>query len=128
MRDSKLPLIVNTSITQSLSRTLITSLTTLLGVVAIYVFGTGQIQLFALNLIIGILIGTYSSIFIASPIYLGWMQTARKNKYKGVEKEPVADKNDGEAAPGPTKKRTIEVVEDRTKKRKSKSRKDRKKS
>ncbi|MFP4364827.1 MAG: protein translocase subunit SecF [Spirochaetia bacterium] len=128
MRDSKLPLIVNTSITQSLSRTLITSLTTLLGVVAIYIFGTGQIQLFALNLIIGILVGTYSSIFIASPIYFGWMQKARKNRYKGIEKEPETSSSGEAGAAEPKKKRTIEVVEDRTKKRGKKSRKDRKRS
>ena len=74
--------IVNTSITQSLSRTIITSLTTLLAVVALYVFGTGAIEDFALNLIVGILVGTYSSIFIASPVLLGWSNVAQKRKAK----------------------------------------------
>ncbi|MCK5198301.1 MAG: protein translocase subunit SecF, partial [Spirochaetales bacterium] len=74
--------IVNTSITQSLSRTIITSLTTLLAVVALYVFGTGAIEDFALNLIVGIFVGTYSSIFIASPVLLGWSNAAQKRKVK----------------------------------------------
>ena len=64
MKDSRLPEVVNTSITQSLSRTLITSITTLLAVLAIYIFASGSIKLFALNLIIGIIVGTYSSILL----------------------------------------------------------------
>ncbi|MCK5154303.1 MAG: protein translocase subunit SecF, partial [Spirochaetales bacterium] len=59
LKGEKFDKIVNTSITQSLSRTIITSLTTLLAVVALYVFGTGAIEDFALNLIVGILVGTY---------------------------------------------------------------------
>jgi preprotein translocase subunit SecF len=74
--------VVNISITQSLSRTIITSLTTLLAVVALYVFGTGAIKDFALNLIVGILVGTYSSIFIASPVLLGWTNVTKKRKAK----------------------------------------------
>lgn len=72
LRDSDFRTIINTSITQSLSRTIITSLTTLLAVGAIYVFSTGSIQLFALTLIIGVLVGTYSSVFIASPALMAW--------------------------------------------------------
>lgn len=71
MKDSDLPTIVNTSITQSLSRTIITSLTTLIAVLAIYFFTSGDIQNFALALVIGIVVGTYSSIFIASPVFMG---------------------------------------------------------
>jgi len=72
--------IINISITQSLSRTIITSLTTLLAVLALYFFGSGSIKDFALNLIVGIVVGTYSSIFIASPVLLGWSNVARKRK------------------------------------------------
>ena len=64
--------IVNTSIYQSLSRTIITSLTTLLAVVAIYVFSTGLVRDFALCVIFGVIVGTYSSIFIASPVLVLW--------------------------------------------------------
>ena len=70
MRDADLRRVIDTSITQSLSRTVITSLTTLLAVVAIYVFATGPIQTFALAVIIGVIVGTYSSMYIASPIVL----------------------------------------------------------
>ena len=72
MRDSSFKSIINTSISQSLSRTLITSITTLLAVVAIYIFATGEIKTFALNMIIGVVVGTYSSIFVASPVLLLW--------------------------------------------------------
>ncbi|MDA3939010.1 MAG: protein translocase subunit SecF [Spirochaetia bacterium] len=82
LKGEKFETIVNTSITQSLSRTIITSLTTLLAVVALYVFGTGSIKDFALNLIVGIFVGTYSSVFIASPVLLGWTNTAQRRKAK----------------------------------------------
>ncbi|MEA1910170.1 MAG: protein translocase subunit SecF, partial [Spirochaetota bacterium] len=86
--------IVNTSITQSLSRTIITSLTTLLAVTALYVFGTGTIKDFALAMIVGIFVGTYSSIFIASPVLLGWTNVAmrRKAKKSGISAEAASVK------------------------------------
>ncbi len=87
LRDSSFRSVINTSITQSLSRTLITSLTTLLAVAAIYVFSTGQIQLFALKLIIGVLVGTYSSVFVASPVLLAWHNGAiARRKRRDLEK------------------------------------------
>ena len=58
--------IMNSSINQTLSRTLMTSLTTLLAVVVLYFFGGPVIRNFSLALIIGIVVGTYSSIYIAS--------------------------------------------------------------
>jgi preprotein translocase SecF subunit len=64
--------IINTSINQSLSRTIVTSLTTLIVVSILYFFGGEVIHNFAFALIIGVLIGTYSSIFIASPILVEW--------------------------------------------------------
>ena len=72
--------VIDTSITQSLSRTLMTSLTTLLAVAAIYAFGSGAIKDFALAMIVGIVIGTYSSIFVASPILLGWTGLGAKRR------------------------------------------------
>jgi len=87
LRESKFRSVINTSISQSLSRTLITSLTTLLAVAAIFVFSTGQIQLFALKLMLGVVIGTYSSVFVASPVLLAWhdAEVARRKK-KDVER------------------------------------------
>jgi len=62
--------IINTSLNQTLNRTFITSFTTLIVIIILYFFGGDVLRPFALALIIGVLIGTYSSIFIASPIML----------------------------------------------------------
>ncbi len=64
--------IANLAINQTLSRTLLTAGTTILTVLALYLFGGGAINDFALLLLIGLVIGTYSSIFIATPIMLLW--------------------------------------------------------
>jgi len=63
---------VNTSINEVLSRTIITSLTTLMAVLAILIFGGQVLFDFSLALVIGIVIGTYSSVFVASPIIVEW--------------------------------------------------------
>jgi len=62
--------VVNGSINQTLGRTLMTSVTTLLVVAALFLFGGEVIHDFAFALIVGILVGTYSSIYIASPVML----------------------------------------------------------
>ncbi len=62
--------VINTSINQMISRTIVTSGTTLLVLAALYIFGGEAISGFALTLIIGIIIGTYSSIYVASAITL----------------------------------------------------------
>lgn len=64
--------IINKSQTQSLSRTLLTSLTTMFAVMAIYFIGGEALNDFAVVLIFGLIIGTYSTIYIASPIVLLW--------------------------------------------------------
>jgi len=64
--------IVNRSINETLSRTLLTSGTTLLVVLALFVLGGGVIHNFAFAMLVGILVGTYSSIFVASPILIYW--------------------------------------------------------
>ncbi|MBX2823413.1 MAG: protein translocase subunit SecF [Gammaproteobacteria bacterium] len=66
MRKGTPETIVNTSVNQTLSRTVITSLTTLLVLLSLYVFGGQIISGFALALIIGVVVGTHSSIFVAS--------------------------------------------------------------
>ncbi len=63
---------INASINQVLSRTVLTSATTLIVVIALFFLGGAVIHDFAFALLIGILVGTYSSIFIASPIVLVW--------------------------------------------------------
>jgi preprotein translocase subunit SecF len=62
--------IVNRSVNQTLSRTLMTSLTTLLVLIALFVLGGEVIRPFAEALIVGVLVGTYSSIYVASPVVL----------------------------------------------------------
>ena len=64
--------VANLAINQTLSRTVLTSFTTLLTVIMLLVFGGGAVQDFALALLIGILAGTYSSIFVATPVMLLW--------------------------------------------------------
>ncbi|HZK57752.1 MAG TPA: protein translocase subunit SecF [Clostridia bacterium] len=70
--------VANESIAQSLSRSINTSLTTLVTILALYILGVEQIREFALPLIIGVIAGTYSSIFIASPLW-----TMVKQRQKG---------------------------------------------
>ena len=64
--------LINMSINQSLSRTINTALTTVIPVLALYFFGGNILSDFALALFIGMIAGTYSSIFIASPLLLEW--------------------------------------------------------
>ncbi|WP_372680473.1 protein translocase subunit SecF [Desulfosarcina sp.] len=72
-----LSIILNKSINETLSRTILTSGTTLIVVIALFILGGGIIHDFSFALLVGILVGTYSSIFVASPILLAW-QTRRK--------------------------------------------------
>jgi len=64
--------IINTSINQTLSRTALTSMTTLFVVLALFIFGGKVINDFAFVLLVGVLAGTYSSIFVASPLLIDW--------------------------------------------------------
>ncbi len=61
---------INESLNQTLGRTIVTSLTTLLVVVVLFLYGGNVLKPFAFTLIVGVLLGTYSSLFIASPIML----------------------------------------------------------
>ncbi len=72
IRGKDLKTICNLSINQTLSRTLLTSFTTLITVAMLLVFGGGAIFDFALALCIGVLVGTYSSVFVATPVVLAW--------------------------------------------------------
>ena len=67
-----LEVIINKSINETLSRTILTSLTTLAVVVSLFILGGGIIHDFAFAMIVGIVTGTYSSIYVASPILIAW--------------------------------------------------------
>jgi SecD/SecF fusion protein len=64
--------IMNSSINQTLSRTILTSTVTLIPILCLFFFGGAVLRDFSLAIIIGVIVGTYSSIFIASPIVLWW--------------------------------------------------------
>lgn len=66
--------LVNDSLNQTLTRSLNTSITTLLVIVMLVIFGGSAIGDFAMALLIGILLGTYSSLFLAGPLWLTWME------------------------------------------------------
>ena len=73
--------IINSSISQTLSRTILTSLTTFIVVAILYWFGGDAIHGFAFALVIGVIVGTYSSIFIASPTLLWLMNRGFSPEY-----------------------------------------------
>lgn len=72
--------IFNKSINEVLSRTIVTSLTTFLASVALFLFGGEVIHDFAFALVVGVVVATYSSIFVASPIVALWEEKAAKAK------------------------------------------------
>ncbi len=77
--------IINASLNQTLTRTLVTSMTTLLVLIALFIFGGEIIHGFALALIVGVVIGTYSSIYVASTAII--MMGISKDDLMPVEKE-----------------------------------------
>lgn len=76
LRKEPFPIMVNISINETLSRTLLTSLTTLIVVLSLFFLGGEVIHDFAFALLVGIIVGTYSSIFVASPIVVAWGKRA----------------------------------------------------
>ncbi|GAI39422.1 unnamed protein product, partial [marine sediment metagenome] len=70
--------IVNNSLNQTLTRSINTSLTTLFVLVAIFFLGGITLKYFALALILGIIAGTYSSLFLASPILVAWLRWRKR--------------------------------------------------
>jgi preprotein translocase subunit SecF len=75
---------INRSINQTLSRTILTSVLTLLTALSLLLFGGQVLRGFSLVLVIGIIVGTFSSIFIASPILLAWEQRRAKRGFRRV--------------------------------------------
>jgi preprotein translocase SecF subunit len=77
--------VINHSINETLSRTVITSLTTFVVVLSLFVFGGSVIHDFAFAILVGVIVGTYSSIFIASPILVEHFSI--KQRKKGLRKK-----------------------------------------
>ena len=88
--------IMNTAINATLSRTILTSLTTLITVVCLLLFGGPALNDFSFAIIIGVIVGTYSSIFVASPIVYWW---AKKKKVNLRRQILDADQDDISSAP-----------------------------
>jgi preprotein translocase subunit SecF len=82
--------IVNMSINQTLSRTVLTSGLTFLTALSLFLFGGRVLNGFSFALVVGIIIGTYSSIFIASPILIFWQDVADRRK-RGTRPAAVVD-------------------------------------
>ena len=82
LRGQTLDVIVNTSVTQTFTRSINTSLTTLIMVIVLYIFGVSSIKAFALPLIIGIICGGYSSICITGPLWFDFKNMGNKNVVK----------------------------------------------
>jgi preprotein translocase subunit SecF len=76
--------VINRSVNQTLSRTIMTSGLTFLTVIALFLFGGPVLHGFSFALVVGILIGTYSSVFVASPIVLFWHNWAEGRKKTAV--------------------------------------------
>ena len=75
----KLHSVINLALNRVFSRSIMTSLTTLLAAVALFIFGTGVMKDLSFTFIIGILTGVFSSVFIASPIFYWWHKGDRKH-------------------------------------------------
>ena len=84
LRGTSLENIVNTSVTQTFTRSINTSLTTLIMVIVLYVLGVNSIKAFALPLIIGIICGGYSSICITGPLWYDFKKAGKKEEEKNV--------------------------------------------
>lgn len=75
---SPMSVIINRSVNETLSRTILTALTTLFVVIALLILGGGIIHDFAFAMTVGIVVGTYSSVYVASPILIAWQERTRK--------------------------------------------------
>lgn len=87
-RGEQLEKVMDTSINQTLSRTILTSGTTLIVVISLFIFGGDVINTFAFVLLVGIIVGTYSTVFIASPVALAMngFLSARREKRRAAGK------------------------------------------
>jgi len=111
--------VINRSINQTLSRTVLTSGATMLVVIALFVLGGEVLNTFALTLIIGIIIGTYSSIYVASPIVVIWKNFLERRRAKTVPVRAVPPPPEPLPAPRPAAPRAAEpAVRERKKKKK----------
>jgi preprotein translocase subunit SecF len=91
MRREKLENLINISVNQTLSRTVLTSGLTLLTALSLFLFGGQVLNGFSFALVVGIIVGTYSSIFIASPILVFWQNFLESRGAKPAPAAPVKE-------------------------------------
>jgi preprotein translocase subunit SecF len=105
VRRESLENLINISVNQTLSRTVLTSGLTLLTALSLFLFGGEVLSGFSFALVVGILVGTYSSVFIASPILIFW-QNLRQTKKPGSGRSGGApdEKNPQPKTPRPAQK------------------------
>lgn len=131
LKDKKLSRVINISLNETLSRTLLTSITLLVVTLMMNVFGTGVIRNFAFAMNVGVVVGVYSSVFVASPVLLYMQNKYYSGPAKGSGR-PGPKKSSGKK-PGPTKatkKKEPEdfVAEDKAAKKSSSDKADKPKS
>jgi preprotein translocase subunit SecF len=97
--------VINRSINQTLSRTILTSGATMMVVTALYFLGGEVLNTFALTLIIGIVIGTYSSVYVAAAIVVIWKDLKSRRKLAAVPAPAKVEPAAPTAAPPPTGKK-----------------------
>jgi SecD/SecF fusion protein len=100
--------IINQSVNEVLSRTIVTSVTVFLVVVALYFFGGVVLEDFALAMILGVVVGTYSSVFVASPIVFAWRKEVKRvqiQREKVIELETQKQKRQERRAAAAAKKK-----------------------
>jgi preprotein translocase subunit SecF len=88
--DEEFVLTLDRSLTETLSRTIITTLTTMLAVLSLFIFTTGSMKDFALALLVGMISGVYSTIFVASGFVNWWDIQAKKRPKKKPAAAPAA--------------------------------------
>ncbi len=91
MRREKLEALINISVNQTLSRTVLTSGLTLLTALSLFLFGGQVLNGFSFALVMGIIFGTYSSVFIASPILIFWQNIIESKKRTAPSAPPVKE-------------------------------------
>jgi SecD/SecF fusion protein len=101
--------IINLSVNEVLSRTIVTSATVFLVVVALFLFGGVVLQDFALAMMMGVIVGTYSSVFVASPVIFAWRKEFKRveiKREKVIELAAQQQKSQEKRAAGGKKKKS----------------------
>jgi preprotein translocase subunit SecF len=103
LRRESLENLINISVNQTLSRTVLTSGLTLLTALSLWLFGGQVLNGFSFALVVGIMVGTYSSVFIASPILIFWQNLVESRKRPSAPAAPVRPAPAAKEAAGPRK-------------------------